>query len=96
MFLNILLIKECEFEYDLIFKKNYPQFKIGYSDHTIGISASVSAVAMGSEIIEKHITLDRNMKGTDHSGSLGPDGIFRMVRDIRLIEMSLGKNDICK
>lgn len=75
-------------------KKNYPEFKIGYSDHTIGISAPVSAVAMGSEIIEKHITLDRNMKGTDHSGSLGPDGMFRMVRDIRLIEMSLGKNDI--
>lgn len=75
-------------------KKNYPKFTIGYSDHTIGISAPIAAVAMGAQIIEKHITLDRRMKGTDQSGSLGPDGIYRMMRDIRLIEMSMGKEEI--
>jgi sialic acid synthase len=69
----------------------YPQFRIGYSDHTIGISAAVAAVALGAEIIEKHITLDRRLKGTDQSGSLGPDGLKRMVRDIRLTEISLGE-----
>lgn len=69
---------------------NYSNFKIGYSDHTIGISAPVAAVAMGAEIIEKHITLDRNMKGTDQAGSLGPDGVRRMVRDIRIIDSSKG------
>lgn len=75
-------------------KKHYSQYKIGYSDHTIGIATPVAAVAMGAEIIEKHITLDRRMKGTDQSGSLGPDGVNRMVRDIRLIDQSLGKEEI--
>jgi len=75
-------------------KKHYGQYKIGFSDHTIGISAPVVAVGMGAEIIEKHITIDRRMKGTDQAGSLGPDGVNRMVRDIRYIEMSMGVEDI--
>lgn len=75
-------------------KKHYPKHKIGYSDHTIGIATPVAAVAMGAEIIEKHITLDRNMKGTDQAGSLGIDGINRMMRDIRVMEMELGKEEI--
>jgi len=75
-------------------QKNYGQYTIGFSDHTIGIAAPLAAVAMGAKIIEKHITLDRTMKGTDQKGSLGPDGIFRMVRDIRVFEMSLGKEEI--
>lgn len=75
-------------------KKNYGSYLIGYSDHTIGISTPVAAVAMGAKIIEKHITLDRRMKGTDQAGSLGPDGVFRMVRDIRLLDESFGKEDI--
>lgn len=75
-------------------QKNYPQYTIGYSDHTIGIATPTAAVAMGAEIIEKHITLDRKMKGTDQAGSLGIDGINRMVRDIRVMEMSLGKEEI--
>lgn len=75
-------------------KKHYPDYTIGYSDHTIGISAPVAAVAMGAEIIEKHITLDRRMRGTDQAGSLGPEGVMRMVRDIRITDMSLGEEDI--
>ena len=75
-------------------QKKYPQYSVGYSDHTIGISAAVAAVAMGAEIIEKHITIDRNMKGTDQAGSLGIEGIYRMVRDIRVMEMSLGNESI--
>lgn len=74
--------------------KNYPKYTIGYSDHTIGISTPVAAVAMGAKIIEKHITLDRRMKGTDQAGSLGPDGVHRMVRDIRNLDASLGIEDI--
>jgi sialic acid synthase len=74
--------------------KHYGKYTIGYSDHTIGLSAPVAAVAMGASIIEKHITIDRQMKGTDHPGSLGPDGINRMIRDIRLTELSMGKEDI--
>ena len=75
-------------------KKHYSEYKIGFSDHTIGISAPVVAVGMGAEIIEKHITIDRNMKGTDQAGSLGPDGVNRMIRDIRIAERWLGKEDL--
>ncbi len=75
-------------------QENYPAYTIGYSDHTIGISAPIAAVAMGAKVIEKHITLDRTMKGTDQAGSLGADGVQRMMRDIRLLEMSFGKKEI--
>jgi sialic acid synthase len=75
-------------------KENYPEYTIGYSDHTYGITAPVMAVSMGAEIIEKHITIDHRMKGTDQLNSLGPDGVRRMVRDIRLTEMSMGRNEI--
>jgi len=63
-------------------------------DHTIGIATPVAAIAMGAKIIEKHITLDRRMKGTDQAGSLGPDGVYRMVRDIRILDKSMGTEDI--
>ena len=75
-------------------KKLYPQYTIGFSDHTIGISAPVVAIGMGVEIIEKHITIDRRMKGTDQAGSLGPDGVNRMVRDIRVAERWMGTEDL--
>lgn len=74
--------------------KRYPQYTIGYSDHTIGISTPLAAVAMGAKIIEKHITVDRKMKGTDQAGSLGIDGIQRMMRDIRNFEEGLGQEGI--
>ena len=79
-------------------QEKYTEFTIGYSDHTIGIAMPIAAVAMGAEIIEKHITLDRKMKGTDQIGSLGTDGLNRMIRDIRLLEKSMGKKEIfiCK
>lgn len=75
-------------------KKNYGQYKIGFSDHTIGIAAPIVAIGMGAEIIEKHITIDRRMKGTDQPGSLGPDGVNRMIRDIRIAEHWLGEEDL--
>lgn len=75
-------------------KKHYPQYAIGFSDHTIGISAPVVAIGMGAEIIEKHITIDRRMKGTDQAGSLGPDGVNRMVRDVRVAERWMGTEDL--
>lgn len=75
-------------------KKQYPEYSIGYSDHTIGISTPIAAVAMGAKIIEKHITLDRNLKGTDQKGSLAIDGIYRMIRDIRNLDMSMGEEKI--
>lgn len=75
-------------------KERYPQYTIGYSDHSIGIMIPTAAVAMGAKVIEKHITIDRNMKGTDQAGSLGPEGVRRMVRDIRIMEQSFGKKEM--
>ena len=71
-------------------KENYP-FEIGFSDHSIGIVIAPVAVALGATIIEKHITMNRSMKGSDHKASLEPEGLWRMVRDIRNVEKSLGK-----
>ncbi|WP_203295071.1 N-acetylneuraminate synthase family protein [Luteirhabdus pelagi] len=75
-------------------KKHYPDYTIGFSDHTIGISAPVVAIGMGAEIVEKHVTIDRSMKGTDQAGSLGPEGVRRMVRDIRIAERWMGKEEM--
>ena len=70
------------------------RFEIGYSDHSIGIMVPVLAVGLGATIIEKHVTLSRAMKGSDHAGSLEMDGVWRMVRDIRNAEQALGCAEI--
>ena len=63
---------------------------VGYSDHTIGIEIPIAAVALGAKVIEKHFTLDRNMKGPDHRASIEPDELKIMVRSIRNIEKAMG------
>lgn len=63
---------------------------VGYSGHETGLATTLAAVAMGATFIERHITLDRAMWGTDHSASVEPTGLDRLVRDIRNIELSLG------
>jgi len=62
---------------------------VGYSDHTRGIVISVAAVALGACVIEKHFTLDRVAPGPDHAASLEPEGLRRLVRDIRKVEAAL-------
>jgi len=64
--------------------------RAGYSDHTRGIEIPIAAAAMGASVIEKHFTLDREMKGPDHKASLKPDELIAMVRSIRNIEKALG------
>jgi len=63
---------------------------IGYSGHERGLQISVAAVALGAVAIERHITLDRSMWGSDQSASLEPHGIQNLVRDIRIVEAALG------
>ncbi len=63
---------------------------VGYSDHTIGVEASVAAVAMGAGIIEKHFTLSREMEGPDHKASLEPYELRQMISMIRNVEKSFG------
>jgi N-acetylneuraminate synthase len=66
------------------------QVPVGYSGHETGLASSVAAVALGACVIERHITLDRSMWGSDQAASLEPTGLTRLVRDIRLIEKSMG------
>jgi sialic acid synthase SpsE len=63
---------------------------VGWSDHTPGSDVTVAAVALGAELIEKHITLDRTMPGPDHAASLEPEEFRRLVESIRTTEASLG------
>lgn len=65
----------------------------GYSGHESDIVISVGAVAMGATSIERHITLDRTMYGSDQKASLEPDELFTLVRDIRLIEQAIGTGE---
>lgn len=66
---------------------------VGYSGHERGIATTVAAVALGARFIERHITLDRTMYGSDQAASLEPQGFARMVRDIRAVEAALGTAD---
>ncbi len=63
---------------------------VGYSGHETGIPTSVAAAVLGASMVERHITMDRAMWGSDQSASLEPNGISRLVRDIRLCEQSMG------
>jgi N-acetylneuraminate synthase/N,N'-diacetyllegionaminate synthase len=63
---------------------------VGFSDHTLGIMASIAAVALGACVIEKHFTLDRSLPGPDHKASLEPNELREMVKAIRDVEKALG------
>jgi sialic acid synthase len=71
-------------------RERYPQFVIGWSGHDNGIALAVAAYALGARIIEKHFTLDRTAKGTDHAFSLEPAGLGKLVRDLKRAHAALG------
>ena len=81
---------ELNLSYITHLKSKYPQHTIGYSGHEEGISASIMAVVIGAEVIERHITISRSMWGTDQAASLVYDQLYRMVRDIKKIPLWLG------
>lgn len=64
--------------------------KVGYSDHTAGITIPIAAVALGATVIEKHFTLDKGLPGPDHKASLEPEELIEMVKSIRTVEVALG------
>ena len=72
-----------------IFKKNFPDNVIGFSDHSNGITAAIVAASIGYKYFERHFTLDRTWKGTDHAASLEPDGLRRLNRDLKKISKAL-------
>ncbi|MEE1772135.1 MULTISPECIES: N-acetylneuraminate synthase family protein [unclassified Streptomyces] len=71
-------------------QQEYPNVPIGYSGHETGLQTTLAAVALGAAFVERHITLDRAMWGSDQAASVEPQGLTRLVRDIRTIEASLG------
>jgi N-acetylneuraminate synthase len=71
-------------------RDRYPGVPVGYSGHERGLQISLAAVALGAVAVERHITLDRTMWGSDHAASLEPAGLQHLVRDIRVIEAALG------
>ena len=79
--LNLRVIPLLRQRYDL---------PVGYSGHETGLPSSVAATTIGACVIERHITTDRALWGSDHAASLEPNGINRLVRDIRLVETSMG------
>lgn len=79
--LNLKMIKTLSNTFDC---------PIGYSGHEVGLSTTVAAVALGACLVERHITLDRAMWGSDQAASVEPQGLTRMVRDIRVVEKAVG------
>lgn len=71
-------------------QEEYPNVPIGYSGHETGLQTTLAAVALGATFVERHITLDRAMWGSDQAASVEPGGLARLVRDIRTIETALG------
>ena len=96
-------VLHCTTEYPAPFEQTHLQsmnsikdifdVKVGFSDHTKGISIPIAAVALGAEIIEKHFTTDKNLPGPDHKASLDPDELKVMVQSIREVESALGKKN---
>ncbi|MCK8677110.1 N-acetylneuraminate synthase family protein [Streptomyces lichenis] len=70
--------------------REYPNVPIGYSGHETGLQTTLAAVALGATFVERHITLDRALWGSDQAASVEPQGLVRLVRDIRTIEAALG------
>jgi len=79
--LNLLMIPKLRARYGV---------PVGYSGHEVGLATSVAAVALGACMVERHITLDRAMWGTDQAASVEPQGMMKLVRDIRAVERALG------
>jgi N-acetylneuraminate synthase len=79
--LNLRMLQTLRDEFDV---------PVGYSGHEVGLQTTVAAVALGACFVERHITLDRAMWGSDHAASVEPGGLQRLVRDIRVVEAALG------
>ena len=82
-------MKDANISAMLTIKKKFG-VKVGYSDHTEGIEASLAAVALGASVIEKHFTLNKNFSGPDHKASISGEELKKMVKGIRNITLAIG------
>lgn len=95
-----LTILQCTSEYPapydeinlraMVTMRDALQVDVGFSDHTEGIVASISAVALGAKVIEKHFTVDKSLQGPDHKASMSPDELKELVKSIRIAERIRG------
>ena len=76
-------------------KDEFPEYGIGYSDHSRGIEACMAAVALGAEVLEKHFTYHTRMPGDDHAGAMTPEMLGQLVRQITRLEVMLGSSEKC-
>jgi N-acetylneuraminate synthase len=81
-------VEDLNLRYIEWLKKKYPDKEIGYSGHEYGLVSTFAAVTLGSSWVERHITLDRNMWGSDQKSSIEPSGIYKLVKGIRDIEQA--------
>lgn len=87
----------CLLDINLLIQKYADKVKhIGFSGHHLGIAVDVAAFTLGANIIERHYTLDRTWKGTDHAASLEPEGLRKLARDLKAVHKALSfkKQDI--
>jgi N-acetylneuraminate synthase len=82
--------EELNLRYIQHLSEKYPDAEIGYSGHEYGLNSTYAAVALGSTWVERHVTLDRTMWGSDQMASVEPIGLIKLVKGIRTIEASLG------
>ena len=68
----------------------FPDYPVGYSDHSRGIEACLAAVALGATVLEKHFTYHQRMPGDDHEGALTPETLAELVRGVQRVEQMLG------
>lgn len=87
-------VSELNLNYIKWLSKKYPNIQIGYSGHEFGLVSTFAAVSIGATWIERHVTLDREMWGSDQKSSVEPAGIIKLVKGIRDIEKSLGPSEL--
>ena len=83
-------IEDLNLNYILWLKEKYTDREIGYSGHEFGLIPTYASVVIGATWVERHITLERTMWGSDHMASVEPHGLIKLVKDIRSIEKSMG------
>uniref|UniRef100_A0A8C4Q1E1 N-acetylneuraminate synthase n=1 Tax=Eptatretus burgeri TaxID=7764 RepID=A0A8C4Q1E1_EPTBU len=72
------------------YRREFPDIPVGYSGHETGTVISIAAIAMGAKVLERHVTLDKTWKGSDHAASLEPKELAELVRSVRCVELALG------
>ncbi len=83
-------VEELNLQVIATLRERYPELVVGLSDHQDGIAMSLVAYMLGARVIEKHFTLSHTLKGTDHAFSLMPEGMRKLVRDLRRVPDALG------